>query len=445
MSQPERQHDSTEEQQEEKGHPARGLEGNAIRALIRNRSFSALWVGQLLSQTGDRFRFIAILVIVNNLTGGDPLAITALAFTIVVPQFAFGLVGGAVSDRFNRKTVMIVSDVLRGVFSLPILLANNPSHLYLLYIASIGLEVISVFFYPARNAAIPNIVGPGRLMAANALMQGSYIVALIIGAVLAGYLTELLGTDFAIVFDSATFFFSAGMIGLMTIPPVTGVVPGTRPTFTVLWGEIKAGLHFIRGRRDLVTILVIAVVAMLGLGQIVVLGVSYLEQRLNVQAAGYGNTFAAVGLGILIGGLLVSRIAGRVRANVLVGGSLLIVGAAIIAFAGAGNYIVVILAAAIIGLCLVIARASLDTFTQALVPDEMLGRVQAAVQMTQAVGTALAQGLAGVLAELLKSVENVFILAGGVTVIAGLAAIFTLRDAAEELAKSQMMRGPGDE
>jgi MFS family permease len=103
---------------------------------------------------------------------------------------------------------------------------------------------------------------------------------------------------------------------------------------------------------------------------------------------------------------------------------------------------VVVVAAVVIGLCLVIARASLDTFTQALVPDEMLGRVQATVQMTLAVATAVAQGLAGVLAKILNSIEAVFFLAGCVTLIAGLAAILTLRDAAREMAKSELVRAP---
>jgi predicted MFS family arabinose efflux permease len=149
-----------------------------------------------------------------------------------------------------------------------------------------------------------------------------------------------------------------------------------------------------------------------------------------------------VGVGLLVGGLLLSRIAGRVPANVLVGGCLIVVGVAMVAFAGAGSYTVVIIAAAIIGICLVVASATLNTFTQALVPDEMLGRVQATVQMTLSIATAIALGLAGLLAKILNSVESVFVVAGVVTAIAGLAAIFTLRDAARKLAQSELVRSP---
>jgi len=406
----------------------------AILDVLKNRDFFALWLGQLLSETGDRFRFVAVLVIVNNLTDGDPLAVTLLTFTVVVPQFVFGLLGGTVTDRVDRKIVLIVSDILRGVLVLPVLLVQEPDQLWIVYLCSVGLEITSVFFYPARNAVIPNITRPGQLMTANAVRQGSYVVALIVGSALAGYLTELIGTDFAIIFDSATFFFSAGAVAFMRIPPLAATLE-ERAVTSELWGDMKAGLRFIRRRRDLMTILGVTAVAMLGLGAIIVLGISYLETRLNVAAQGYGNAVAAVGLGVLIGGAVASRVAGRVLANVLVGGSLITVGVAMIAFAGAGNYIVVLIAAAIIGICLVMARAALDTFTQALVPDEMLGRVQATVQMTMAVSTALAQGMSGLLAKLLDSVENVFVLAGGVTLAAGVTAILTLRDAAREMAR----------
>jgi len=239
-----------------------------------------------------------------------------------------------------------------------------------------------------------------------------------------------------------TFFCSVCAVALMTIPLGAAAANGERPTTAELWREIKSGLRFVRSRRDLLTVLLISAVAMLGLGAVIVLGISYLETRLNVAAAGYGNAVAAVGIGVLIGGGVISRIAGRVHANILVGGSLIAVGLAMIAFAGAGNYIVVLIAGAIVGVCLIVARASLDTFTQALVPDEMLGRVQATLQVTLAVSTTVAQGLAGVLAKLLNSVENVFVLAGGVTIVAGVAAIVTLRDAARKLAKSELVRAP---
>lgn len=410
-------------------------------ALARNQSYLALWIGQLWSQIGDRFRNVAVLFLISDLTGGNTFAVTLYTLTIIVPQLVVGLLGGAVVDRVDRKTVMIVSDILRGVFMLPLILVQEPSHLWIIYVTSVGLEVVSVFFYPARNATLPNIVGRGQLMSANALMQGGYIVALVIGSFLAGLLTEFFGTAFAVAFDSATFFLSAIAISFMSVPPLMAAINGERTSPSQLWEEIKQGLRFIWGRQDLKVILVVSTVAMLGLGSMIVLGVSYLEERLDLGASGYGFTLAMVGIGLLIGGVLLGRIADRVAANTLVGGSLIIVGLAMIAFAGAGSYSVVLITAGIVGLCLVIARASLDTFTQALVPDEMLGRVQSVVQMTIAAGVGLAQLLASASAGLFGN-EPTFVMAGLVTIAAGIVSITSLREAARKMAEHELVQAP---
>jgi len=419
----------------------RGERRQAVLGLLHNPSFVALWSGQLLSQVGDRFRFVAVLAIIGQMTD-DPLAITFLALSVTGSQVVFGLLGGAAADRFDRKHVMIIADLLRGLLVLPVLLVDSPSHFWIIYVTAVVLEMVSVFFYPARNAALPGIIGEGQLLTANALMQVSYIIALVIGSALAGILVGLLGTAFAILFDSATFFVSAMAVSVMRIPPPTTENHQGRPSPREIWEEIRAGITFIRQRRDLTIVLIITAIAMLGIGAIIVLGLSYLNIRLNVQAEGFGYAVSMMGVGILIGGVVLSRLAGRMPANVLVGGSLVVVGLAIIAFAAAANYAVVLLTTALIGLCLVIARAALDTFTQTLVPDEMLGRVQAAVNMTIAISTTLAQGLAGLLAKVMNSVEAVFMMAGGVTVVAGVAAIVTLREAAAEMARNRLVRAP---
>ncbi|RMF26005.1 MAG: MFS transporter [Chloroflexi bacterium] len=418
----------------------RGERRQVVLGLLHNPSFVALWSGQLLSQVGDRFRFVAVLAIIGQMTD-DPLAITFLALSVTGSQVVFGLLGGAAADRFDRKHVMIIADLLRGLLVLPVLLVDSPSRFWIIYVTAVVLEMVSVFFYPARNAALPGIIGEGQLLTANALMQVSYIIALVIGSALAGILVGLLGTAFAIVFDSTTFFISALAVSVMRIPPPVENHQG-RPGPREIWEEIRAGIAFIRRRRDLSIVLLITAIAMLGIGAIIVLGLSYLNIRLNVQAEGFGYAVSMMGVGILIGGVVLSRLAGRMPANVLVGGSLVVVGLAIIAFAAAANYAVVLLTTALIGLCLVIARAALDTFTQTLVPDEMLGRVQAAVNMTIAISTTLAQGLAGLLAKVMNSVEAVFMMAGGVTVVAGVAAIVTLREAAAEMARNRLVRAP---
>ncbi|MGB9890412.1 MAG: MFS transporter, partial [Anaerolineae bacterium] len=191
----------------------------AVHALLEQRDFILLWVGQLLSQIGDQCLLIAAVTLITYLSP-SPLALLIPALSLALPQVLFGLMGGVIADRMDRRWVMITSDLLRALLVLAALLVRTAGDLWILYLAAAGLAMVSAFFYPARNASIPNIVPDHLLLAANGMIQGSYILALIVGPTLAGSIVELWGWSAAIIFDSATFIFSAATILIMRIPPL---------------------------------------------------------------------------------------------------------------------------------------------------------------------------------------------------------------------------------
>ncbi len=405
--------------------------GSSLLASMHNRDFRLLFWGQLVSQIGDQFLFIAALSIINRLTA-SPLALSGLALAISIPQLTFGLIGGVVVDRFNRKWVLIVSDVLRALVILPALLVNQRSDVWLLYPAAAGLATIGTAFYPARSAIIPNIVKPTLLLSANTLIQVSYIVALICGATLAGFAVRLWGPDAAILFDSASFLLSALLIVFMHIPPNVAELHESARTVR---GQLVQGLRYVAGSRLLLRVLAITAIAALGIGAIQILGLNFLNQRLNVTEQGFGVTMAMVGVGVAVGGAVVQRLASRMPANQVVGMCLAGVGIAIIVFALAPHFGLVLVAAAGIGLCLVVARAGLATLTQQLVPDEVRGRVESAVNMIVSVSAASAQGLSGLLGDPhFLGVQGVFIGSGAVTLAAGVSAVYLLRGAVHAIA-----------
>lgn len=398
----------------------------AIHSLFRNRDFSLLWTGQLLSQVGDQCLLIAAITLISSLSK-SPLAMLIPAISIAVPQLVFGLVGGVMADRWNRKLVMIGSDVLRGLIVLCVLLVNSAQHLWILYLVAAGLALVGVFFYPARNAVIPNIV-PGRLLlAANGLIQGSTIIALILGPVVAGAAVEL-WMPAAIIFDSATFLFSAAVIGVMKIPQTTAAQSHAAEDNGV-WDDMKVGLKFIRHNRPLRQALVITAVATLGIGAIVLLAIPHLKEELEASGLQYGIAMSVLGLGSVLGGLMVNRLSRRLSTSTIVGGMLILAGVAIVAFAFAPNYAVALISIAAIGMCVVIARGALDTLSQALSPDAVRGRVQSAVNLLVVAATALAECFSALLGSLI-GVKSVFAAAGIVTALTGAVAIFVLRGAA---------------
>jgi DHA3 family macrolide efflux protein-like MFS transporter len=405
----------------------------AIHDLLRQRGFVLLWGGQLLSQVGDQCLLIAALTLITNLSA-SPLAMLIPAISVALPQVFFGLLGGVAADRWDRKWVMVASDLIRALLVLAVLLVRSASQLWILYLAAGGLAVVATFFYPARNATIPNIVPSCLLLAANGLIQGTYIIALIVGPMVAGLAVELWGLEAAILFDSGSFVLSAAVIMAIRIPSTCNGESALAVQGSV-WQDMKAGLNFIRRSPSLRRALYITAAATLGIGAVVLLAIPHLKLSLGAGGLEYGGAMSVLGLGSVLGGIIVTRLSRNLSANSLVGGMLVAAGAAIVAFAYAPIYAVVLASVMVLGLCIVVARGILDTITQALAPDEVRGRVQSAVNLIVAAGTALAEGLSALLGHFL-GVQTVFVAAGAVTVLAGVAAIYTLREAAQAVSRT---------
>lgn len=410
----------------------------AVFELLQARDFKLLWVGQLFSQIGDNCLLVAAITLISSLSS-SPLAILIPALSLVIPQVIFGMVGGVMADRWDRKTVMIASDVLRGLIVLSFLLVRSAGQLWILCLAAASLAAVGVFFYPARNAAIPNLVPQGLLLTANGLIQSSYIIALIVGPLIAGVAVEL-WMPAAIMIDSASFFFSAATIAVMRIP--RSVQSSENPHAAgqgTVWQDMKVGLDFIRRNGALREVLTVTAVAMLGIGAIALLAIPHLKEQLGATGLEYGLALSMLGIGSVLGGMVVSRVSRRLSASTTVGSMLVLAGGAIIAFACITNYGVVLASLACIGLCIVVARGSLDTITQALSPDSVRGRVQAAVNLIIASSTALAEGLAATFGSLF-GVQAMFVAAGVITALTGMVSVFLLRSVARLIGHGMVMR-----
>ena len=393
--------------------------------MLRNRNFALLWFGQLFSQIGDQCLIVAGITLVSDLSS-SPLAMLIPALAIAAPQLLFGLLGGVIADRVNRKVVMVVADVARALLVLPILLITSLNQLWILYLVAAALALVGVSFYPARNASLPKIVPEGSLVAANGLIQGSTIIGLVVGPAIAGVAVEL-WMPAAILFDSLTFLASALAIALMRIPRRElddSLIDGDAD----VWDDIKAGLGFIYDSRIMRRVLLVTGVATLGAGAVILLAIPHLKEKLGAGGLEYGLAMSVLGVGSLLGGVMVTRVSKRFSASTLVGGMLALAGAAIVAFAYAPSYLVVLASVVVIGMSLVVARGTLNAVTQTLAPDAIRGRVQSAVNLMVVASTAISEGLSAVMGSVID-VQNVFVVAGAVTGVTGLAAIFVLREA----------------
>jgi len=310
-----------------------------IDLLRRNRSFRQLWLGQVVSQMGDWFNTIALYTIILQLTGSGR-DVGLLLVARFVPSFLFGPISGVVADRFSRRTIMIVSDLLRAVVVLGFLLVRRADQLWIVYVLTVFQLGLSTFFEPAKTAAIPSIVEDRELVAANAISSVTWSAMLTIGAAIGGIITDAFGTNVAFILDAATYLLSAALITSIRVPK-----RAKRPRQKLSLGRILGitetvdGIRYVKDRPRVLAYLLVKLAWGLGGGILTLLAV-FGERIFPVgkgAAGGIGVLFAARGIGTAIGPIVARRIAGEGerRMQVTIGIAFLIGGVFYIAFGSA--------------------------------------------------------------------------------------------------------------
>jgi MFS family permease len=403
--------------------------------VLKDRDFLALWLSQLISKVGDNFAVVAALVLINELATKPGLAVVVIAAAMTIPQ-VFALASGVLVDRFSRKMVMILTDLLRAVVILLPLLIQSSDQLYILYVSAFALQFLGAMFVPARNASIPNMVPEEQLLTANALIQATELVSLIVGASLATLVISLTSSSTAWVVDSFTFILSALFLVAARIPRravrLSVASSGTVGEFRSFWQSLVDGVRYIASNRPLLHLMAITTMATLGLSATILLAAAYFQQLFGISAQYVGLLQATEGLGMAMGAILISAYASWARSRQIVSVTMIILGCGILVFALAPAYWLVLVGALVVGFCVVAARTTLAAMTQALVPDSQRGRVESAMVSVIGIGTMGALIMAGILGDIVGP-GSVFVVTGVVVLIAGVASVFSLREAEERL------------
>ena len=177
--------------------------------LIRsNRSFRYLWSGQGVSLTGDWFNLIAAASLIATLTQSGT-AVGGLFVVRMLAPFLVSPIAGVVADRYNRRAIVITTDVLRSFVVLGFVLVRSPEHVWLIYVLTAIQSASQGFYFPAWNAILPDITKPHELGIANALSSATWSVMLAFGAALGGLVSGIAGVYPAFVIDALTFLVSA--------------------------------------------------------------------------------------------------------------------------------------------------------------------------------------------------------------------------------------------
>lgn len=179
--------------------------------LGRNRNFRLLWIGQVISELGTWFSFIAELGLVRTFSG-SPLATTALLVAKLLPFLLVAPFAGVLADRRSRKRLLIATDLIRAALALLFLLAGKMGAVWLVVATSALMSSVTMFFEAAKNAAIPNLVTGRELLTANVLMFSTRFLQYTLGSALGGLTAVQFGYDAAFLANAASFLASAAFI-----------------------------------------------------------------------------------------------------------------------------------------------------------------------------------------------------------------------------------------
>jgi dTMP kinase len=378
-----------------------GRASTANGSVLSIRPFRRLWIATSLSSLGDWLSLVALSTLASDLAGqgvaAQSAAVGGVWLSSLLPALLLGPLAGAVADRFDRRLNMIVGDVFRAALYLSLVLNLSlgfANQLTWMYIVQLLASCASLFWTPAKDASVPNLVPPDKLEQANqysllgtfgpAPIAGLFFGLLALVSRSLGSISPYFSTDqvsqvnLALYFNAATFIVSAITIYMLREIPKRQVsehisAPSVAKT---IW----EGWRFI-GSTKVVRGIVIGMIGAFSAGGVVVgLGPSYIKNTLNGGSAGWGITFAAVFGGLAAGMFLGLRIMRGFSRRRLFGLSIVGAGVPLVLIGLIPSLVVVVLLVVLLGAFAGIAYVTGYTIVGSEVDDDTRGRTFAFLQ-----------------------------------------------------------------
>ena len=376
----------------------------------------ALWIGQIISQFGDRLAQMALIGLYLKQTAGISLSHSVpvmrnLFFFSTLPILLFSPLAGVYVDRWSRKKTLIATDLLRaGLILLIPLLAGYTDGMWSVYGVIFLVFTVTCFFSPAKSAIIPNLVKKRELLAANSLSNITRLIAMIGGVTAGGIIVAWTGTKMSFYLDSLSFLLSGLAILAIRIkedPPPEESKDGIRRVAK----ELVAGLNFIRKKKRVkfVATSLFILMGASGIGYLLV--TVFVTKALNLGTIGLSVLATFLGIGMLAGSLIYGHFGEQIeREKVIVGGTL-ICGVCAVLLGGSKSLFLLSLGVSIIGFIASPIMIAAYTLTQELTPDRIRGRVFSALEVIINSSFLFFIWVAGVLGAWLP-IQSIFYLTG---------------------------------
>jgi MFS family permease len=384
-------------------------------SLLGNARFMQLWAGQAISFVGDAVSMVALVILVVQLTGSASAVGGALVARLL-PTFASPLFG-VLADRFDRRVVLVASDLVRATLVLGLVFVRD---LVLIYGLIFLMGFARTLFNPTIRAAFPSVVGEGDLARANSLIGGTFSASVTVGPALGGLLVAAVGVSGAFLLDAATYLISAGLLSRIPLPR-----PQQAGEEVGVFRELRSGFSYLAGARVPLAVMVGAFLTVLTTDLATPAEVFLAKSTFGAGDVGYGLLVSVWGGGMVLGSALIAVLGDRLR---LLPTYFLGIFVWALALAGTGlspTFVLALGMLAIAGAANGLDNVVSDTILQRRVPDIFLGRVFSVKYLGYGAGEALAYPAGGVLVDQLGP-RATFLLAGIMTAAAALVVLLVL-------------------
>ncbi len=344
---------------------------------MSNKNFVLLLSGQFVSQIGDKFQMIALSFWVLKTTGSSAKMSVVLAASLI-PSLILGFFSGAFIDRYNRKKIIIGTDLIRGVIIavFAFLFYFGMMNFYVILALQVLLSINAAFFDPAIPSLIPQIVDKKDLASANSRYQFVNGFSTIAGAFLGGIFIVMFGYLWVFVLNAVSFILSAFFESFIQIPQTSKVNHSSSNLFT----DIKKGYQYILSKRELVVILFMVLLIHFFVGSIEVFMPVIADSISSQGAKNLGFFQTSFGLGTILMAVVLSvrNISGREKPILF--GSVFLIGLIYVTasfFKGSGNVMMglFLLMLFLSGCCIISASISFKTLLQKSIDNDFAGRV----------------------------------------------------------------------
>ena len=342
-------------------------------AIFRNRNFTLLWAGQLISTIGSSLTSLAASILVYRLTG-SAASVGLMLMATAAPTILVGLLAGVFVDRYDRKRIMIAADLSRAVlvFLIPLLLRQGIAWLYIIVMLT---SAISQFFDPAHESVLPEIATDEELAAANSLMAISSFGATAVGFAASGLIASRFPIEWAFYIDALSFIISAVIVLMVRIPRLTVAADSG---IAAVGRNLRAGAQVLADTPMLKSLFLVFALVFVSFGLSNSLLLPFALKALGASEFEYGVQEAVTSVGFVIGSLWMARVSDRLREGQWIALGLIGMALAGIGYSSMRAVVPAIAFIAISGLINAPTSIARRLVIQRYTPREMRGRVNSA-------------------------------------------------------------------